>query len=93
MFHCILLLLAISACSAENQTTPSISVSATSPRQSETVEPTADPTELLPTSTSTEAVPTPTKIQDEITFAKTFGGDRRDRGINLLQTSDVHEQP
>lgn len=86
--YCTLLLAAISACDAEQQPTPSTSAADTNTSPSETIEPTADPTELPPTSTSTKALPTPTEFLEEITFAKTFGGDRRDRGINLLQTSD-----
>ncbi len=36
----------------------------------------------------TEMPPSPTAGMDEITFIKTFGGNRRDRGIHLLQTRD-----
>jgi hypothetical protein len=36
----------------------------------------------------TEVVATPTSMENEFTFMKTVGGNRRDRGINLLQTDD-----
>ncbi len=54
-------------------------------------------TEIPPTPTeeatetavsSTETPTTPTTMENDITFIKTFGGERRDRGINLLQTRD-----
>ncbi|NIM92189.1 MAG: hypothetical protein GTO18_00530 [Anaerolineales bacterium] len=51
---------------------------------------TATPTEAVsekPTIPSEMAI-TPTEIEDEITFIRTQGGNRRDRGINLLQTND-----
>lgn len=35
-----------------------------------------------------EAPPTPTEIEEQVTFMRTQGGERRDRGINLLQTAD-----
>lgn len=38
--------------------------------------------------TQPELAPTPTEMEDETTFITTQGGERRDRGINLLQTSD-----
>ena len=91
---CIWLLLAISACAAPSQPTPlpkptamvpeAIDIKAETPLvPTETAVPN---TEIPPTPTVAE--PTPTVTENEITFAKTFGGNRRDRGINLLQTRD-----
>jgi hypothetical protein len=37
---------------------------------------------------STKMPPTPAAMENGITFTKTFGDRRRDRGINLLQTRD-----
>ena len=91
---CIWLLLAISACAAPSQPTPLPEPTATVP---EVIDIKAE-TPLVPTETAvpnteipptpTVAEPTPTVTENEITFAKTFGGNRRDRGINLLQTRD-----
>ncbi len=57
----------------------------------ETVAPSLE-TPIAPVETETviptEMPPTPTAVANEITFIKTFGGSRRDRGINLLQTRD-----
>jgi hypothetical protein len=44
--------------------------------------PTAPPTSL------SVPPPTPTEVVQEFTFITTQGGERRDRGINLLQTAD-----
>ncbi|MCP4427395.1 MAG: hypothetical protein GY803_23145 [Chloroflexi bacterium] len=95
---CIWLLLVIAACTSSSQATPSkpiaetllsptaISVKTTDlsaetlPSPTETVTETAVPI--------TEPPPTLTTTENEITFIKTFGGNRRDRGINLLQTCD-----
>ena len=53
--------------------------------EQETSAPTA---ELTIDSSNPEPSPTATLVEEEITFEKTVGGSRRDRGINLLQTQD-----
>jgi hypothetical protein len=45
-------------------------------------------TQHAPTQSIPEALPTPTEIEEQVTFIRTQGGERRDRGINLLQTAD-----
>ncbi len=92
---CIWLLLAISACNSPSPTTSSDPVAQTIPSSTAMISKAADPvtrTHNSPEETavdpSTAVPPTPTATENEITFIKTFGGNRRDRGINLLQTAD-----
>jgi hypothetical protein len=94
----ICLLTALSACTASppvTRTSPLEETAATStsmgakatdaaaetiPRPTQTADSAADP--------GTEATIDSGAIEKGITFSKTFGGERRDRGINLLQTGD-----
>lgn len=94
----ICLLLAISACTSSPQSTPSgpIMETPTSPEATATKEadlatetpaaPAETPTD--PVTQSTNTPPSSAEVEDGITFVETFGGNRRDRGINLLQTKD-----
>ena len=87
--YCIWLLFAISACGAESPPAPSTSAAEIISSSTEIVVDTVDvPTQPPPTFTSTQPLPTPTEIQNEMSFTKTFGDNRRDRGINLIPTSD-----
>jgi hypothetical protein len=87
--YCILLMVAISACSSPSQPSALNSAADTIAESTEMVEETADlATEPLPAPTKPVPSPTAAEMDDDITFVKILGGKRRDRGINLLQTRD-----
>lgn len=96
---CLGTLLFLSACnSPESIPTPATLTSTPHSTPAETPPPatqtaTVAPTVIQPTSTiaptAMPASPTPTVEPEQAsTFAHTFGGSRRDRGINLVQASD-----
>jgi hypothetical protein len=91
------LLLAVSACTPAPQSTPIDPITETPESPASTVtqvavlttETPADPTETPAVATDQgPETPVPTAIVARTTFSETFGGIRRDRGINLLQTND-----
>jgi hypothetical protein len=96
-FCYILVLLLLSACS-QSATAPSEPAAETAPRQTAPETEASDLSIDTPTTTaemamadatqSVETPPTPTEIAEAETFFETFGGENRDRGINLLQTND-----
>ncbi|MCP5097322.1 MAG: hypothetical protein GY943_17390 [Chloroflexi bacterium] len=87
IYFCILF--ALIACASPPQVPRSQPATAVLPTPTQEVDPTVElATELPPLPTITEPVPTPTEIEKEITFIKTVGGNRRDRGINLIQARD-----
>ena len=88
-FSCICLVLIITACDSQSPPSTSESVDVISPTPTEMKQETSAPTtELTIDSSNPEPSPTATLVEKEITFEKTVGGSRRDRGINLLQTQD-----
>ena len=94
----IWLLVTISACSSPSPAAPTDHATETAPNPAATVteadilgEATAGAATETAAETvvqSTEMPPTPPEMEEAETFFKTFGGNRRDRGINLLQTHD-----
>lgn len=74
------LILILAACFASSPNTPSVPVPATLPSSTATANSTV--------SRSSEMFSRSDATEKGITFEKTFGGNRRDRGINLLQTMD-----
>jgi len=88
-FYCICLMLIITTCTSASPSATSESIAVTTPTspvlKEETSVPSTEP-QIVPT--RPDPSPTAAEVENDITFKKTVGRNRRDRGINLLQSKD-----